>query len=487
MQPDNPSYKCRAYNEQVADCELVNDVFAGTRQLKAKGTRYLPQHPAEKDKAYSVRLNQSNFWNAYKRSIQGLTGMVFRKNPVLGDDVPAIIKTHAENIDLAGSHLDVFAKELFKAALIDGHAFILIDMPPAVTTRKPNATLVDEAGRRPYWLMVRKNQVINWRTQRTTEGRDRLIQATIEECVYEPDGIYTEKEVKQYRVLRPGSWEIYRKAQDKDEIVLWDSGSTSPLTEIPLVPIYTNRTGFFCSAPPLLDLAYENLRHYRLQSDLDHILHVANVPIGYAAGRTVKKDAQGNPVPLEIGPNSFVDLEKDGKIGYAEHQGSAIGKAQEEIDKTKANMATLGLLLLAKQPQAQKTATETVIDYEAESSELAGMVRSEQDGLEAALAFSAQFANQSEGGSIALNKNFTKRKLDTQEILAYAAMVAAGDMELDLMYMKLEQAEEIPDGYDWKAAVERLKKEKTADNLAFIDAARKRIAERIDNQSDLVS
>jgi hypothetical protein len=39
--------------------------------------------------------------------------MVFRENPQIGDDVPPDMKAHLEDIDLKGTHFDVFAKGIF--------------------------------------------------------------------------------------------------------------------------------------------------------------------------------------------------------------------------------------------------------------------------------------------------------------------------------------------------------------------------------------
>ena len=102
--------------------------------------------------------------------------MVFRKEPKLGKDVPKIIRGReeaegqsklegwAENIDLAGTHWTVFAKEVFADALRDGHSFIYVDMPPKLPDA---ATLADEreAGRRPYWVSDKASRFIAMLTQ----------------------------------------------------------------------------------------------------------------------------------------------------------------------------------------------------------------------------------------------------------------------------------------------------------------------------------
>lgn len=479
MNSDNPSYECAAYLAMSPDWEIVNDVYIGTRRIREGREKYLPKSPAEEKADYDARLAQATFWNADKRTIEGLTGMTFRKSPKFASDVPAIIgsnekgeESDAENIDLMGSHFDVFTKKVFKTALIDGHTFVLVDMPPPVTVDNPNATAADEIGRRPYWVHVKANQIVNWDTG-VENGKTVLTQVSIKECVKLSTGRFTQKEITQYRVLTRGAWEVWRKAKDvsadstSDEFVLYESGVSlapngEPLTVIPLAPVYANQTGYFTSQPPLLDLAWENLRHYRLQSDLDNILHVANVPIGWIKGRVIKRDAQGNELPPKIGPNTWLDLTTDTNagVGYSEHNGSAIGAAQTEIDKSRGNMAALGLLLLSQKAQVQKSATESALDNEAESSELAGMVRGLEDGVEAALGYHAMFRGLESGGSVAFNKDFTRVQLDAQKIQVYANMVAVGDMSLETLYWMLEQAEELPPDFKADDEIARLKAEK---------------------------
>ena len=462
---DNPSVHCQAYEDQMPDWTLVNDCFAGTRAIRDKGNEYLPQNPSEFQDDYNTRLSQANFWNASKRTRDGLVGMVFRKNPVLAqpsededergemaDVVPPEILKHLENVDLQGCHFDVFTKEVFRDALSDGHSFILVDMPPALPVDDPTVTRRDEIGRRPYWVRINKEQVINWRAETNLNGVTELTQVTIREDVVVPAGDFLDAMETRYLVLRPGSWERF-KVEEKDKetaVTRLDGGDTS-LDVIPLAPVYTNRVAFMVSSPPLLDLCFENLRHYRLQSDLDTIMHVCNVPILTALGR---KDTEEK---LVVGPFTAVDLPVDGDLKYAEHSGAAIPAAQQELSNSKANMATLGLLLLSQRPQVAQTATESVIDDKAESSELAGMARGLEDGIETALMYHAMYLGQKSGGSVTVNKDFAKLGLEPQKITAISTAVEKRQLSLETMWEIMQRADELPNTFDAKKEQQRLK------------------------------
>jgi hypothetical protein len=457
MTSDTPDYKCLAYQEQEADLCVARDCYVGTKAVRAKTTQYLPQFPAEDNDSYTSRLGQSVFFNAFKRTIQGLTGLVFRKNLELGEDIDATLKAHLENVDNQGTHIDVFAKNILEAGLRDGHTYIFVDMPkPEGVT---NLAQERAAALRPYWVHYLKDQVINWRTEEVN-GQIILTQVTIEECKIIAAGRFEEKEVKQYRVLVPGGYFLYEVEEGQKgqapKVTEIEAGTTS-LDYIPLFAFYADKQGYFCSQPPLLDLALENLRHYRLRSDLDNIMHVCNVPILAAMGRTNPED------PLTIS-GSVVDLPLEGDLKYTEHSGAAIGAAQKELEQSQSIMASLGLMLLSDQPKPQMTATESSYKNQSELSTLSGVARSLQDALEAAFAAHADYL-RAKPGSIEVNKDFGIFVIDPQMLQTLSAMEAESQYKLEWVWDLMERGGMMPPGVEGKereAAAVELKAERKA-------------------------
>src|SRR5262245_57801088 len=242
--------------------EIMSDTVAGTLRMREKRELYLPKEPGEKPEHYAYRLERATFFNAVDRTLNGLTGMVFRNEPKLGENVPEIIKGREaageqaategqwENIDNAGTHGAVFWKEVFSDAMRDGHAAVFVDMPPAMPA---GSTAADEqaAGRRPYCVAYSADQIINWRTE-VVNGKRRFALVVLKECSYETDGEYGEEKVTRYRVLRPGRWELYKEINSggaKREIVFEDGGDFAALNgeklpEIPLAIVYSRKTGW---------------------------------------------------------------------------------------------------------------------------------------------------------------------------------------------------------------------------------------------------
>jgi hypothetical protein len=141
-----PDFCNAAYKAMERAWSIMRDTCAGTLHLRDRGSIYLPIEPAEDTRDFEIRRSRAIFFNAVERTLNGLVGMVFRKEPKLGDDVPEVIRGREatemtvegqwENIDLAGTHGSVFCKEVFTDAMRDGHAAILVDMPPLQPARR---------------------------------------------------------------------------------------------------------------------------------------------------------------------------------------------------------------------------------------------------------------------------------------------------------------------------------------------------------------
>src|SRR5690606_17726562 len=132
----------------------------------------------------------------------------------------------------------------------------------------------------------------------------------------EPDGQFGTKCIDQIRVLVPGAWATFREqdVEGKKAWVLHDKGATS-LKHIPLSTLYTERTGYMTAKPPLLELAYLNVKHWQSQSDQDNILHVARVPMLAITG------IDDDTWELKVGTASATKLPKEGDMKWVEHTG----------------------------------------------------------------------------------------------------------------------------------------------------------------------
>lgn len=466
-QKQTPDTRDAAQEAQQAALTIVRDVYAGTLRLREKGRKYLPQMERETDKDYKKRLAVARLFNAYRRTVGGLVGLVMAKDPQLSDDLPPQIIEDAENIDMAGRHLAVFARDHFTDAF-DGHACILVDMPNV--EEGAAKTLDDEralAGR-PYWVAIRKEQILRVRTI-NVGGRVVLSRFAYKLSVHEDDGEFGQKEVEMVRdymlatvkvgegpneqqVVRPvyRAWSKRKNKAGQDEWKQEDVGN--PVMSIPRIPVattYTHRTGYMESEPPLFDLAEENLNHYQVRSDRSNVLRVASVPILALSG--VKKG------DVEIGPHSVLHLPVGGEANWVEIDGKALEESRQELREIERRMAVLGLSLLMSETNNAETATSKRIDKGESDSQLSAAARGLQDALENAIGLHAmwlglELERKGDDRWVTVNREFEALPMDAQTVAALSNLVAMGQLPLEEMWTMLQRGKLLPDNFDAEKA-----------------------------------
>lgn len=469
---DNPSAPGLAHQAQAEAVEIVRTVHGGTLAMRRAGERFLPRFPREAPDGYAARLGSAVLFNALKRTVEGLAGMVFRKDPKLGDDVPEAIRGtddqgtggHWENIDLAGRHGAVFAKDVFHAALLDGHTLIFVDYPALngdeVRTRSDERRIAP----RPYWTHYLKQDLRSFRVAKVG-GRIILSQIALTETVTEGDGDFGEREVEKVRVYRlprneDGSFtggevvfQVWRKAQSVGEDAdVWEmegAPGTIALDFIPLVSVYAGRTGFLTSDPPLLDLALENIAHYQIQSDRRNHLHIGGTPIPVFIG--VDEETE-----LVVGSDMAIRLPVGADAKYLEITGASLGESRTELQDILLNMAALGLAMLQRDTRAAETAEAKRIDKSETDSRLSSAARALLDAIEEALGIHARWMGLDDGGSCEVNRDFETQEMDPQTIKVLSDMVAQGQLSLDALWDKLKAGGVLPDTFDGEVEAAKL-------------------------------
>ena len=468
---DLPSTPSLAVKRQLPAVTLMRDLMAGNQRLREARETYLPRAPQEASKDYDARLARSVFVNYTKRTVEGLTGFVFRKDVALGEDVPAVIRTQWENLDNAGTHGDVFVRDLMADAIVAGHAAILVDFPD---TGGQTLRLSDERemGVRPYWVPIKKEQIVSWRT--TLEfGRLVLTQLVLKEQATVPDGAFGEKVETRYRVFTrtvgPAgpviAFRLLRVSEDKKVIV--DAEGTYPTQrEIPVAEVPTaGRVSLFESEPPLLDLGYLNIAHYQQASDAAQSRHMTCVPFLFTAGFEM---ANEYGQPMTVGTNSGLNTTNaDGKAMYVSHDGAALAECRAALTELRNDIGALGLAMLAPDQRAAETATAKRLDRAAESSALAVTARGVQDAVERALGFHARYLRLEDGGSVTINRDYDAELMDAQTMQAYGALATALGLPTVEVLKMLQRGGRLADDLD----LEALALEMDAAKLGAEDAA----------------
>jgi hypothetical protein len=436
------------YKDHQARLELPNTLMGGATAMRNAGTKYLPKEPAESTKAWEIRRDRTSFFNAFKRTLEKLTGEVFSKDIALGEDVPAQIIEWCENIDLQGANLSRLAKEVFKAALKDGVTHILVDYPQT----DGSETRADEQvkGIRPYWVHIRASQVIGW-LHEIVNGKKVLMQVRFKEAHQVPDGDYGVKEVNRIRVLWPDRFEVWEEQEEKGKKKVWVliQGGSLTLGFIPLVTIpFGEPLSAMTALSPLEDLAELNLAHWKLDSDYRQTLHQM-VPMWFGKGIT---DAEGKALgeadsKVVTGAGRLIhstNTEADLK-GIALESGPA-DAMRRELDAIEEKMALFGLTLMLPKT-GQVTATQAGQDKSENDSALRGWALVLKDCLELALQYTAAWAKLDDsGGTVTVNTDFRAFSGIDSTILTQA--LVAGKIPMSLWLKEMQRRGTIEDAVD---------------------------------------
>lgn len=443
---DRPDTLSPAAAVQVPERQLCRDLWGGNSTVKSKGELYLPRAPGEKNRNYDDRLARSLFFNAFRQAVVGLVGLIFRKDPVLGQDVPEVIVEHWENIDLAGTHGDIFTRELEEDAMTVGHAAILVEFPTVDT--KLNIER-EKAEVRPYWVPVKKDQIRSWRTA-NLDGVTVLTQVVIQMDAWVADGEFGEKLDTTYLVIN-------RDIGAKEESIKWrrmmigknnvvstvKEGVYVNQTAIPLAEVITSgRVSMFVSSPPLVDLAFVNVAHYQVDSDYKNSIHKTCVPLLAIYGT----DDDGGDIVVGA-DNVFTLQNPAAKVEYVSHSGAALQQVKESLDAMISEMAVLSIAMLAPSKRSTETAEAKRIDKATSDSALGMNARGLQDAIENALQFHANYLKIDDGGSVVVNRDFEGLLMDAPVMTAYAALRKEG-FPPRFILRALQQGGRIPEDED---------------------------------------
>ena len=446
---DDPSKTLPAVDAMRQDWAIVDALMGGTKAMREAGQVYLPKWPKEDDDSYKARISSSTLLPAYSETVHNMTGRVFAEPIVLGDDVPELTQGFAQNFDRQGNNLQVWSQSAFVTGLSHGLCHVFVDYPKAEGLR----TAADEkaAGVRPYAILIQPELVLGWRAA-STGGEQALTQFRYMECIEEDDGAFGCKKVMQIRVLEPGAWRTYREVEGANGKKSWqphDEGRTS-LDVIPLATFYTKRTGFMTATPPLLELAYMNVKHWQSQSDQDNILHVARVPMLMISG------VDDGTFELKVGTSSATKLPKDGDMKWVEHSGKAIEAGRTALHDLVDDMRLSGAKLLQKDKQVTKTATQAEDEAAQEMSPLQTMAERFEDFIDQVLQYFALWTKQPEGGHVQVNGNFDIDFAPETTLPLLVSMASQGRLSDETLFREIQRRGVISDDLDWDTEKQKI-------------------------------
>jgi hypothetical protein len=410
---------------------------------------YLPQLDGQDEHQYCAYVERALWYGATKRTVQGLTGAIFRKEPHI--DAPDAIASHLDDITLDGDvTLPELAKKLLEEQLIVGRAGLLVDMSPDA---------VAPTARRPYWVLYGAEQIINWKTKRIG-GQTVLALVVLEEIeAADGDDEFDSQCETQYRVLKLDEQNLYTVEIWKDVTTKGVDGKETHAFEvanayqptnmgkrldfIPFVLFAANGLTPAIDTPPLLDLVDVNLSHYRSTADYEHGLHYTALPTPYALGFP-------EGTTLTIGPASaWTCSNAEAKVGMLEFTGQGLEPLANAITEKETKMAALGARLL-EAPKAGVEAADTVrLRQSGEQGALASIASTLSQGLTKALGWHAQWAGANpDQATVEVNKDFYDVEMPAPLLQQLLGALQGGAISYETFYYNLQKGEIARPGVD---------------------------------------
>lgn len=448
--PTKVDFQLKEYQEALPVWELVTDCDKGQKKVKEGKHKYLPQpNPTdttnENELRYQAYLDRAVFSNYTRRTVSGLLGQVFAKEPT--KNLPPALDQIVEDADDTGVKLDQQARKTLRNVLRNGRAALYVDFPAtdSEVTRadKTKATIVS----------YNPQQIINWRTERFGD-QIRLTLVVIEETVEEedPDNEFAVKEVKQWRVLRLDggmySQQLWRETGGNSitkKFILVDeffpkTGAGVGWSQIPFTFVGAVNNDPTVDPSPMYDIAVLNIGHYRNSADYEESVFMVGQPMVWMGGMTQGWLDSNYKDGLLVGSRQVAFLPEGGVAGILQPEPNTL--AFEAMTKKENQMVALGAKVVEAR-SVQATATEVALQNQSESSILAQAANNVSAAYEQALAWAMNFMERNEFNSqeieYALNTDFAIATMDPQMIDAVIRSWHSGGISDEEMRSKLEK------------------------------------------------
>ena len=390
----NPSVPNKAYDKQKKDWEVIDNVLGGTRRMRElnetadSNSIYILKKKREKSDAYERRILISIMKQFFGDALDEFTGLAFMKEPSLKSENKELVD-FTKDVTKEGDDLGTFSRQFFRKVTRYGHSYILVDAPAPVGEIE-NLEQYRALDASAYMLAVKATDVISWFTTKSAGG-NKLTLAVIKETVIERVGDFGEKEIQQYRVLTIGTNFIFRKNKDGKFLPIDKKGFSTGLDYIPLFAAYSDpEHGFFTSTPPLIELAYGQIKDYQLLSDYDRGTEIVAFPTMVMSGLS---DEEAQSVSAAVGPTRGVAVSVDGKIYFAEITGKGAELLQWRIDENKKHLGEVALSFNLKNSSVVKTATGEMMESKLQGSKMVFTIKSCENTV-----------NQAYGAVVDINK-----------------------------------------------------------------------------------
>lgn len=446
------------YMKRMSQWQTMRDCIEGEDAIKQAGEKYLPKASGSDTYRYNAYKLRARFVNYTKRTLDGLHGLILRRDPIVEKPDDITLSKILQNIDRRGSSLYQFVSDTVYDVMITSWGGYLVDYPKV--DKAVDGLTLEKEDIRPYIRYYPAESIINWKYG-TVNGMEQLTMVVLKEqwdnC---EDDIFSHnlKDVYRVLILVNGVYHQMLFKDDKsdpEDIVININGK--PVTKLPFFTI----PGKIPEVPMFLDLAKCNIGHYQKTADYENGLHLTTLPTGYITGHDKYIDPETKEEEaIALGPDQFIMLkEADAKVGVLNYAGTGLTHCESAIANAMSDMAILGSRLVSPEKGTSESADSAKIHRAGENARLAGFAKNISEGLSKAVQLIAEWMNIEGDFSISLCTDYDTLSFDPNALNALANLSEAGKLPLPYIFWNLKNGEYTPDSATLKEYIALLNME----------------------------
>jgi len=443
--------------------DRIDACVEGEDAVKEGKAKYLPKPTGELDsrylnERYESYLQRARFYNVTGRTLDGLLGMVFRRDASV--DLPTHLAAYEGDLDGNGTTLEQQARRVLSLVLKHGTCGLMADFPALGDGEAATLADIQSGLIRPRVFEVPAKAITNYRSI-TVGGQSMLGMIVIREtAVIDDDGFESmiEPRWRELRLTQQGvTVTVWRKKDkvtgngDDFEIVTGpefiNDWSGRPMDRIPFVFAGAINNDSEPDKPPLLDIANLNIGHYINSAEYEESCHLVGQPTPYFTGITEDWIENVWKGVIKMGSRAAVSLPEGATAGLLQADPNTM--AGEAMRAKEAQMLALGAQLI-EPGRVQKTATEAGIEHMAETSVLGAIAKNVSSAYNQILTFGGMFLADTDPESIdvELNTDFETMLMTPQGRQQLLAEYQGGLITLTEARRKLRQADIATDDDD---------------------------------------
>lgn len=442
-------YQKREYKDNLAIWRKCRDATEGQERIHLQGELYLSKLSGQTKSEYNSYVNRALYYNASQRTVDAMSGLLFRKPPQI--EVPSNIDIYLENIDLQGNSLDSFVEKVADEVITVGRIGLLVDHTRASELeegQERTQAQADAENLRPFIVKYKTEDIINWNF--TVINNVRVLNlVVVKEVIEDFDDNYETIETIKYRVLKLDEFghyyqEIYIEHEENSnrffilEEIVYPTKQGQKLLKIPFYFISKSGLDSDIEKPPILDIVNVNLSHYKTSADIEHAAHYTALPTPVVKGHTLEDGAS-----LKIGSaEAWVFSEPDADAFYLEYSGQGITALEKRLEKKENQMAALGARMLVNEKAAAEAAETHNIKRQGENSALASISQSISNGITKVLEELSYWSGSTQTDIIyKINKDFIPQSMDSQTLIALLQTWQSGGIAFSDFVKQLQKGE----------------------------------------------